>query len=112
MFLAKVLLGLGGPAIVLSDARRLLVNELDFGFGRPVFGSVYTTAPQLGAGYVSPQLSGVGDGSWVVFTILWPELVVALESDPNRIVKPMSATRLGFWGGHKHHRRRAKVEEQ
>ncbi|KAK9102796.1 hypothetical protein Sjap_020050 [Stephania japonica] len=96
MFLAKVLLGLGGPAIVLSDARRLPVKELDFGFGRPVFGSVYTTAPKLGAGYVSPQLSGVGDGSWVVFTILWPELVEALESDPNRIFKPMSATRLGF----------------
>ncbi|KAK9148540.1 hypothetical protein Scep_007297 [Stephania cephalantha] len=59
MFLAKVLLGLGGPKIVLSDARRLMVNELDFGFGRPVFGSVYTTAPQLGAGYMNPQLSGV-----------------------------------------------------
>ncbi|KAK9102797.1 hypothetical protein Sjap_020051 [Stephania japonica] len=89
MFLAKILAGFEGPAIVISSALGLPVKQMDFGFGSPVFGTQYTTIARLGAGYVGTQPTGLGDGSWLVFTILWPELVKALETDPNHVFKPV-----------------------
>ncbi|KAK9142793.1 hypothetical protein Syun_012193 [Stephania yunnanensis] len=89
MFLAKILAGFEGPAIVISSALGLPVKQMDFGFGSPVFGTQYTTIDRLGAGYVGTQPTGLGDGSWLVFTILWPELVKALETDPNHVFKPI-----------------------
>ncbi|KAF8376945.1 hypothetical protein HHK36_030316 [Tetracentron sinense] len=96
LMLAKVVLGQGGPVLVLSSGRVFPVAELEFGFGPPVLGTVCTTIEKIGVGYMNQRPSARGDGSWVVSAILWPELAAALESDSNRVFQPMSASHLGL----------------
>ncbi|XP_057766811.1 coniferyl alcohol acyltransferase [Salvia miltiorrhiza] len=90
LMLAKSVLGLMGPTIVISSGRRFPVAELDFGFGSPVLGTACSTIERLGVGYLNQRQSARGDGSWTVSAILWPEMVEALELDPNHIVQPMN----------------------
>ncbi|XP_042506361.1 coniferyl alcohol acyltransferase [Macadamia integrifolia] len=96
LMLAKIVLGRGGPALVVSSGHRFPVAELDFGFGSPVLGTVCSTIKRIGVGYMNQRPSAKGDGSWVVSTILWPALVTALESDPHHIFQPMTKALLGF----------------
>nr|DAD24936.1 TPA_asm: hypothetical protein HUJ06_026400 [Nelumbo nucifera] len=96
LMLSRIVLGRGGPALVLSSGRRFPVAEMNFGFGPPVLGTVCTTVEKIGVGYMNQRPSARGDGSWVVSAILWPELADALESDPERIFQPMSRTHLGL----------------
>ncbi|KAI6706860.1 hypothetical protein NL676_009822 [Syzygium grande] len=88
LMLSRAVLGQGGPTLVVSSGRRFPVAELDFGFGRPVLGTVCSTVEKIGVGYVNQRSSARGDGSWTVSAILWPELAAAFESDP--ILQPMS----------------------
>ncbi|KAL2236172.1 shikimate O-hydroxycinnamoyltransferase [Sesamum indicum] len=90
LMISKNVLGLGGPALVISSGRRFPVAELDFGFGNPVLGTVSSTIEGLGVGYINQRQSAGADGSWTVSAILWPEMVEALESDPNHIFQPMN----------------------
>ncbi|KAG8382020.1 hypothetical protein BUALT_Bualt05G0033000 [Buddleja alternifolia] len=90
LMISKSVLGLGGPAIVISSGRRFPVAELDFGFGSPVIGTVCSTIERLGVGYINQRPGARGDGSWIVSAILWPEMVEALESDPDRVFQPMN----------------------
>ncbi|KAK2979703.1 hypothetical protein RJ640_002875 [Escallonia rubra] len=94
MMLSKLVLGRGGPAVVVSSGRRFPVSELDFGFGSPVLGTVCSTIERIGVGYINQRQSAKGDGSWVVSAMLWPELVAALESDPEHVFQPMEASHL------------------
>ncbi|KAJ4829446.1 hypothetical protein Tsubulata_006643 [Turnera subulata] len=94
LMLSKIVLGRGGPTVVLSSGRRFPVSELDFGFGRPVLGTVCSTIEKVGVGYINQRPSGRNDGSWTVSAILWPQLVAALESDS--VFQPMSPTHLQF----------------
>lgn len=90
LMLSKSVVGLTGPTIVISSGRRFPVGELDFGFGSPVLGTACSTIERLGVGYINQRQSGRGDGSWTVSVILWPEMVEALELDPNHILQPMN----------------------
>lgn len=92
LMLSKVVLGQGGPALVLSSGRRFPVAELDFGFGSPVLGTVCSTIEKIGVAYMNQRPSASGDGSWTVSAILWPEFASALELDP--IFQPMTARHL------------------
>eukprot|EP00257_Ricinus_communis_P016811 XP_015575096.1 anthranilate N-benzoyltransferase protein 1 [Ricinus communis] len=92
LMLPKIVLGRGGPAVVLSSGRRFPVAELNFGFGSPVLGTVCSTIEKIGVGYFNQRPSAQNDGSWTVSAILWPELAAALESDP--IFEPMSVNHL------------------
>lgn len=92
LMLAKAVLGQEGPVLVVSSGRRFPVSEVDFGFGSPLLGTVYTSVERIGVGYMNQRQSGSGDGSWTVSAILWPELAAALEADP--IFQPMSASHL------------------
>ncbi|WCJ20530.1 HXXXD-type acyl-transferase family protein [Euphorbia peplus] len=92
LMLPYIVLGRGGPAIVLSSGRRFPVAELNFGFGSPVLGTVSSTIQRIGVGYLNQRPSARGDGSWTVSAILWPELAAALESDS--VFEPMSASHL------------------
>ncbi|KAK2998273.1 hypothetical protein RJ639_024170 [Escallonia herrerae] len=94
MMLSKLVLGRGGPAVVVSSGRRFPVSELDFGFGSPVLGTVCSTIEKIGVGYINQRQSAKGDDSWVVSAILWPELVAALESDPEHVFQPVEASHL------------------
>ncbi|OAY24326.1 coniferyl alcohol acyltransferase [Manihot esculenta] len=92
LMLANIVLGRGGPALVLSSGRRFPVSELNFGFGNPVLGTVCSTIEKIGVAYVNQRPSARGDGSWTVSAILWPQLASALESDT--IFEPMSESHL------------------
>ncbi|CAJ1967599.1 unnamed protein product [Sphenostylis stenocarpa] len=92
LMLAKAVLGQEVPTLVVSSGQRFPVTEVDFGFGTPLLGTMYTTIPSLGTGYMNQRLSAKGDGSWTVSAILWPELEAALMDDP--IFHPMSASHL------------------
>ncbi|XP_061359892.1 coniferyl alcohol acyltransferase [Gastrolobium bilobum] len=92
LMLAKAVLGQEGPVLVVSSGRRFPVTEVDFGFGTPLLGTVYTSIEKIGVGYMNQRPSAKGDGSWTVSAILWPELASALKDDP--IFQPMSAANL------------------
>ncbi|XP_022871923.1 shikimate O-hydroxycinnamoyltransferase [Olea europaea var. sylvestris] len=94
LMLAKSVLGLDVPTLVISSGRRFPVAELDFGFGSPVLGTVCSTIERLGVGYMNQRESARGDGSWTVSAILWPEMVAALESDPSNVFRPMNSSLL------------------
>ncbi|EOY25405.1 PREDICTED: anthranilate N-benzoyltransferase protein 1 [Theobroma cacao] len=92
LMLPKVVLGRGGPALVLSSGRRFPVAELDFGFGSPVLGTVSSIIEKSGVGYMNQRPSARSDGSWIVSAIIWPELAAALESDS--VFQPLCASHL------------------
>ncbi|KAH7577412.1 hypothetical protein ACOSP7_001687 [Xanthoceras sorbifolium] len=92
LMLSRVVLGREGPALVVSSGGRFPVAELDFGFGSPVIGTVYSSIERIGVGYMNQRPSAKCDGSWIVSAILWPQLTAALESDS--IFQPMSAAHL------------------
>ncbi|KAJ1396859.1 Transferase [Sesbania bispinosa] len=92
LMLAKAVLGQDGPALVVSSGQRFPVTEVDFGFGSPLLGTVYTSIEGVGVGYMNQRPSANGDGSWTVSAILWPELAAALKDDP--IFQPMTASHL------------------
>ncbi|KZV31715.1 omega-hydroxypalmitate O-feruloyl transferase [Dorcoceras hygrometricum] len=94
LMLSKNVLGLGGPALVVSSGRRFPVSELDFGFGSPVLGTMFSTIERIGVGYINQRESAKGDGSWILSTILWPEMIAALKSDPDHILQPMNLNHL------------------
>lgn len=94
LVLSKLVLGLAGPALVISSGRRFPVSELDFGFGGPVLGTTCSTIERVGVGYMNQRPSARGDGSWIVSAILWPELVAELESDPHHVFEPMTSNHL------------------
>ncbi|KAK7309471.1 hypothetical protein RJT34_06224 [Clitoria ternatea] len=92
LMLGKAVLGQEGPVLVVSSGQRFPVTEVDFGFGSPLVGTVYTCIERVGVGYMNQRLSSKGDGSWTVSAILWPELEAALLDDP--IFQPMSSSHL------------------
>ncbi|XP_060210624.1 coniferyl alcohol acyltransferase [Lycium barbarum] len=94
LMLSKVVLGQGGPTIVVSSGRRFPVAEVDFGFGTPVLGTVYSTIKKIGVGYINQRPGAKGDGSWTISAILWPEMIEALESDTEHVFQPMTSDHL------------------
>lgn len=92
LMLSRIVLGLGGPALVVSSGRRFPVAELDFGFGGPILGTVGSTIERIGVSYLNQRPSAKGDGSWTVSAILEPELASALELD--FVFQPMTASLL------------------
>ncbi|CAL0314226.1 unnamed protein product [Lupinus luteus] len=94
LMLAKTVLGQEGPTLVVSSGRRFPVTEVDFGFGSPLLGTVYTSIERSGVGYMNQRPSAKGDGSWTISAILWPKLAAALENDS--IFHPMLASHLNL----------------
>ncbi|KAK9698355.1 hypothetical protein RND81_08G098500 [Saponaria officinalis] len=55
-----------GPAFVVSSGQRFPISKVDFGWGKPGFGSYHF--PWGGnCGYVMPMPSPLGNGDWVVY---------------------------------------------
>ncbi|MCD9640602.1 hypothetical protein HAX54_025991 [Datura stramonium] len=98
LMLSKIVLGQGGPAIVISSGRSFPVAQVDFGFGSPVLGTTYSTIKKLGVGYINQRQGAKGDGSWTISAILWPEMIEALESDPHRVFQPITSNHLKLHG--------------
>ncbi|CAN0841483.1 Coniferyl alcohol acyltransferase [Linum grandiflorum] len=82
--------GTEGPAFVISSGQRFPVREVDFGWGRPVFGSYHF--PWGGsAGYVMPMPSPKkGSGDWVVYMHLSEEQLDVIEKEGASVFRPFS----------------------
>lgn len=76
-----------GPAFVVSSGQGFPVSEVDFGWGRPAFGSYHF--PWGGdAGYVMPMPSPAGNGDWVVYMHLSKNQLDLIENEASRVFTP------------------------
>ncbi|KAL6606643.1 hypothetical protein ACP70R_042296 [Stipagrostis hirtigluma subsp. patula] len=87
--------GAGSPALVVSAFVPFKV-EGDFGFGRPRLAMPWVRPGRLGSAAMMVARNTEEDGSWVVSARLWPRLADAVEADPEAVLKPATAARLGF----------------
>ncbi|KAK9151844.1 hypothetical protein Syun_010153 [Stephania yunnanensis] len=77
-------------AIVVSSGLRFPVRRVDFGWGRPAFGS-YHFSWESSAGYVMPMPSPSGNGDWIVYMHCTKEHLEYLEEEVCDVFKPMSS---------------------
>ncbi|WOK94989.1 hypothetical protein Cni_G03694 [Canna indica] len=79
---ARIYCGEGdsGVGCVVSSGRAFPVAEVEFGWGKAVFGS-YHFPWGSNAGYVMPMPSARGNGDWVVYAHLQKKVVEALEAE-------------------------------
>jgi hypothetical protein len=87
--------GTGSPALVISAFVAFRV-EGDFGFGRPRLVMPWVRPGRLGSAAMTVARSPREDGSWVITARLWPRLAHAVDVDPEAVLKPATAARLGF----------------
>ncbi|KAI8536473.1 hypothetical protein RHMOL_Rhmol10G0259700 [Rhododendron molle] len=81
--------GSNGPALVVSSGQRFPVSKVEFGWGRPVFGSYHF--PWGGeSGYVMPMPSQVGNGDWVVYMHLMERQVELIEREGGDVFRPLT----------------------
>ncbi|KAL5554384.1 hypothetical protein UlMin_041785 [Ulmus minor] len=84
-----------GPAFVVSSGQRFPVSKVDFGWGRPVFGSYHF--PWGGdSGYVMPMQSPAGNGDWVVYIHLLKTQVELIEKEASHVFRPFTFDYLNF----------------
>ncbi|KAL8138121.1 hypothetical protein V2J09_004122 [Rumex salicifolius] len=77
-----------GAAVMVSSGQRFPVGRVDFGWGRPVFGSYYF--PWEGeAGYVMPMPSAAREGDWVVYMHLRKKQMDVVEKEASHFFKPL-----------------------
>ncbi|KAK9133482.1 hypothetical protein Scep_013010 [Stephania cephalantha] len=77
-------------AIVVSSGLRFPVRRVDFGLGRPAFGS-YHFSWESSAGDVMPMPSPSGNGDWIVYMHCTKEHLEYLEEEVCDVFKPMSS---------------------
>ncbi|KAK9155780.1 hypothetical protein Sjap_003260 [Stephania japonica] len=77
-------------AFVVSSGLRFPVNRVNFGWGRPAFGS-YHFSWESSAGYVMPMPSPSGNGDWIVYTHCAKDHLEYLEEEVCDVFKPMSS---------------------
>ncbi|KAJ1258047.1 hypothetical protein BS78_10G044200 [Paspalum vaginatum] len=87
--------GTGSPALVVSAFVPFRVDG-DFGFGRPRVVIPWVRPGRMGSAAMTVARSPREDGSWVVTARLWPRLADAVDADPEAVLKPATAARLGF----------------
>ncbi|XP_059644024.1 coniferyl alcohol acyltransferase-like [Cornus florida] len=85
----------GGPAVVVSSGQRFPVSEVDFGWGKPVFGSYHF--PWGGeTGYVMPMPSPVGNGDWVVYMHMLGGQLELIETQAAHLFRPLTSDYLNI----------------
>ncbi|XP_073002127.1 coniferyl alcohol acyltransferase-like [Typha latifolia] len=80
----------GGPACLVSSGRRFPVREVDFGWGKPAFGSYHFPWGSSAAGYVMPMPSARENGDWVVYAHLMPRIVEVIEEEEPAVFRPLT----------------------
>ncbi|XP_019171465.1 PREDICTED: shikimate O-hydroxycinnamoyltransferase-like [Ipomoea nil] len=84
-----------GAALVVSSGQRFPVRKIDFGWGKPAFGSYHF--PWGGqSGYVMPMPSPKGNGDWIVYMHLQKEKVELIETYASHVFKPFTSDHLNF----------------
>ncbi|XP_006645736.2 coniferyl alcohol acyltransferase-like [Oryza brachyantha] len=88
--------GLGSPTVSVT-AFTSFPLDTDFGFGHAAIAMPTTaSAARLCSGFVQLVARPGGDGSWFASALLWPRLAAALESDEQRVFKPLTAEYIGL----------------
>lgn len=78
-----------GPAFVVSSGQRFPVSKVDFGWGKPAFGSYHF--PWGGdAGYVMPMPSPADNGDWVVYMHLSEKQLDLIETQACDVFEPLT----------------------
>nr|URQ03862.1 coniferyl alcohol acyltransferase [Schisandra chinensis] len=78
-----------GPSVVVSSGQRFPANKVDFGWGKPVFGSYHF--PWGGeAGYVMPMPSPLENGDWVVYMHLFKRHLDLVEEEAGDVFRRLS----------------------
>nr|GMD93032.1 shikimate O-hydroxycinnamoyltransferase-like [Ipomoea batatas] len=88
--LAKIYASGDGPAAVVSSGQQFPVRKIDFGWGKPAFGS-YHFHWGGEAGYVMPMPSPKGNGDWIVYMHLQKWEVELIEAHASHVFKPMTS---------------------
>ncbi|GMN68027.1 hypothetical protein TIFTF001_037086 [Ficus carica] len=78
-----------GPAFVVSSGQQFPVSKIDFGWGKPVFGS-YHFLWGGGAGYVMPMPSPAGNGDWVVYMHMPKKQLEIIETEASNVFRPFT----------------------
>lgn len=79
-----------GVGCVVSSGRAFPVGEVEFGWGKAVFGSYHF--PWGGsAGYVMPMPSARRNGDWVVYMHLLKNVLDVLEAEEPPVFRPLTA---------------------
>ncbi|TXG74496.1 hypothetical protein EZV62_003075 [Acer yangbiense] len=78
-----------GPAFVVSSGQRFPVSKVDFGWGKPFFGSYHF--PWGGdAGYVMPMPTPTGNGDWIVYMHLMKKQLEFIETQAYNLFSPLT----------------------
>ena len=78
-----------GPAFVVSSGQRFPVSKVDFGWGKPFFGSYHF--PWGGdAGYVMPMPTPTGNGDWIVYMHLMKKQLEFIENQAYNLFSPLT----------------------
>ncbi|XP_057524754.1 coniferyl alcohol acyltransferase-like [Amaranthus tricolor] len=78
-----------GPAFVMSSGLGFPVSKVDFGWGKPTFGSYHF--PWGGnCGYVMPMPNAQENGDWVVYMHLHKEQLHYIEAKASHLFQPFS----------------------
>ncbi|KAJ9550681.1 hypothetical protein OSB04_014726 [Centaurea solstitialis] len=84
-----------GGAVVVSSGMRLQIERMDFGWGKPQFGSYHF--PWGGqTGYVMPMPSVTKNGDWIVYMHLLQKHLDLVEAIGKKYFRPLTADYLGF----------------
>ncbi|KAL4205212.1 hypothetical protein AMTRI_Chr01g113400 [Amborella trichopoda] len=84
------------PAVLVSSGLRFPVSDVDFGWGRPVFGSYHF--PWGGTSrYVMPMPSALVDGDWAVYMHLPEVLIEVVDVELGHVFHPMNASCLNLY---------------
>nr|GMD91829.1 shikimate O-hydroxycinnamoyltransferase-like [Ipomoea batatas] len=93
--LAKIYATGDGPAVVVSSGQQFPVRKIDFGWGKPAFGS-YHFHWGGEAGYVMPMPNPKGNGDWIVYMHLQKWEVELIEAHASHVFKPVTSEYLGL----------------
>ncbi|CAH1419439.1 unnamed protein product [Lactuca virosa] len=78
-----------GEGLVVSSGQRFPVENIDFGWGKPNFGSYYF--PWDGqTGYVMPMPSARKNGDWIVYMHLPQKHLDLVETNGRKVFKPLT----------------------
>ncbi|KAK9055291.1 hypothetical protein SSX86_026373 [Deinandra increscens subsp. villosa] len=84
-----------GEAIVVSSGQRFPVDGIDFGWGKPHFGSYHF--PWGGqTGYVMPMPSTRKNGDWIVYMHLLEKHLDLVETKGRNVFKPLTPAYLNL----------------
>ncbi|KAI7751117.1 hypothetical protein M8C21_018166 [Ambrosia artemisiifolia] len=82
-----------GRAVVVSSGQGLPINDMDFGWGQPKFGSFHVPWGSR-TGYINTMPSASGNGDWVVYMHLNNKEFDVIEHMAPNVFRPLSISAL------------------